>query len=68
MNEEAFNMSVRKFLKNTGVNSQREIEHSILDALKTKKIKLDETISVVMTLKIHKTELNVKFEGDIKLL
>ena len=30
-----------ELVKNTGVNSQREIEHSILDALKTKKIKLD---------------------------
>jgi len=29
MNEEAFNLSVRKFLKHFGVSAQREIEKSV---------------------------------------
>jgi hypothetical protein len=29
MNEDAFNMSVRKFLKTVGVTSQREIEAAV---------------------------------------
>ena len=33
MNEEAFNLSVRKFLKNFGVSAQREIEKSVDAAL-----------------------------------
>jgi hypothetical protein len=28
MNEEVFNLSIRKFLKMVGVNSQRDIEHA----------------------------------------
>ena len=32
MNEDAFNMSVRKFLKKVGVTAQREIEQAVRDA------------------------------------
>ena len=33
MNEDAFNMSVRKFLKQVGITAQREIESAVRDAL-----------------------------------
>jgi hypothetical protein len=33
MNEDTFNLSVRKFLKMVGVNSQREIEHAVAKAI-----------------------------------
>ena len=33
MNEDNFNMSIRKFLKMTGVGSQREIEQAVAKAL-----------------------------------
>ena len=33
MDEEAFNMQVRKFLKHIGVTSQREIEQAVRAAL-----------------------------------
>ena len=32
MNEDAFNMSVRKFLKKVGVTAQRELEQAVRDA------------------------------------
>ena len=32
MNEDAFNMSVRKFLKKVGVTAQREVEQAVRDA------------------------------------
>jgi hypothetical protein len=31
MNEDRFNIEVRKFLKEVGVTSQREIERAVLD-------------------------------------
>ena len=34
MDEDRFNMSVRKFLKVVGVTSQREIENAVRDAVK----------------------------------
>ncbi|HEY5321252.1 MAG TPA: DUF6494 family protein, partial [Caldimonas sp.] len=33
MNEENFNISIRKFLKMVGVSSQREIEQAVAKAL-----------------------------------
>jgi hypothetical protein len=39
MNEDAFNMSVRKFLKKVGVTSQREIEQAVRDAAAAGKLK-----------------------------
>ena len=33
MNEETFNLSIRKFLKMVGVNSQREIEQAVAKAI-----------------------------------
>ena len=33
MNEETFNLSIRKFLKTVGVGSQREIEQAVAKAV-----------------------------------
>ena len=33
MDEDVFNMSIRKFLKKVGVTSQREIEAAVRDAI-----------------------------------
>ena len=37
MNEDVFNMSVRKFLKKVGVTAQREIETAVRDGARTEK-------------------------------
>jgi hypothetical protein len=39
MNEDAFNMSVRKFLKKVGVTAQREIEQAVRAAAESGKLK-----------------------------
>ena len=33
MNEDVFNMSVRKFLKEFGITAQREVENTVREAL-----------------------------------
>ena len=38
MNEDAFNMSVRKFLKKVGVTAQREIEQAVREAAASKSL------------------------------
>ena len=38
MNEEKLNMSLRKFLKNVGINSQRLIEDKVREAVKSGQI------------------------------
>ena len=67
MNEEALNMSIRKFLKMVGVNSQRAIEQAVDKAVAAGVIKGTETFPASMTLEIEGLKLNVKFDGEIKL-
>ena len=67
MDQETFNLSIRKFLKMVGVNSQREIEQAVQKALETAKLKGDETLSAKMTLEIPSLGVKVPFDGEIRL-
>lgn len=67
MNEETFNLSIRKFLKMVGVNSQREIEQAVARAIEARKIGGSETLPATMRLAIGKLELDVTFDGEIRL-
>jgi len=65
MDQETFNLSIRKFLKMVGVNSQREIEQAVQKAVQSGALKGDETVPVKVTLEIMGAR--VPFEGEIKL-
>lgn len=67
MDQETFNLSIRKFLKMVGVNSQREIEQAVGKALESGSLKGGETIPARVTLEIPSLALKVPFDGDIKL-
>ena len=67
MDQETFNLSIRKFLKMVGVNSQREIEQVVQKALESQRIKGDETLAAKVTLEIPALGLKVPFDGEIKL-
>jgi hypothetical protein len=67
MNEESFNISIRKFLKVVGINSQRAIEQAVDKAIDDGAIVGTETFPASMTLEIAGLKLNVKFDGEIKL-
>lgn len=67
MNEEALNLSIRKFLKTVGISSQREIEHAVARAAAAGTIKGAESFPAKMTLKIEALKLQVEFSGDIDL-
>ncbi len=67
MNEETLNLSVRKFLKMVGVQSQREIEHAVAKAIASGTIAGTETFTATMSLTIEAIQLDVKFDGDVKL-
>jgi Family of unknown function (DUF6494) len=67
MNEEVFNMSLRKFLKKVGVTSQREIEKAVRDALDKGEIRGDETLAAEVTIKIGGIELTETIDGRIEL-
>jgi len=67
MNEETFNISIRKFLKLVGINSQRAIEQAVDKALAEGIISGKESFPATMTLEITGLKLNVKFDGEIQL-
>ena len=67
MDQETFNLSIRKFLKMVGVNSQREIEQAVGKALEGGRLKGDETLTARMMLEIPELGLKVPFDGEIKL-
>jgi len=67
MNEETFNLSIRKFLKMVGVNSQREIEQAVAKAIAAGRIAGTESFPARVRLEVAGLSLDVKFDGDIKL-
>jgi hypothetical protein len=67
MNEETFNLSIRKFLKMVGVNSQREIEQAVARAIAAGAIAGTESFPAKVTLVVAGLELNVSFDGEISL-
>ena len=67
MDQETFNLSIRKFLKMVGVNSQREIEQAIQSSIQSGKLKGGESVPVKFTLEIPSLGLRVPFDGEIRL-
>jgi len=67
MNDEALNMSIRKFLKTVGVNSQLAIEKAVRKAIEDGTLKGSETMPAEMTLVVGRLSLNVKFDGELRL-
>ena len=68
MNEDVFNMSLRKFLKKVGVTSQREIEKRVRTAIDAGRLKGTETLQAEVTLKVNGVELTEKIDGKIELM
>ncbi|MEO5661235.1 MAG: DUF6494 family protein [Polaromonas sp.] len=67
MDEEALNLSIRKFLKMVGVRSQREIEQAVAAALASGAIAGTETLAASMTLEIAGLQLKITLGGHIAL-
>jgi hypothetical protein len=67
MNDEALNMSIRKFLKTVGVNSQLAVEKAVQKAVAEGRLKGNESFPAAMTLTVGKLNLDVKFDGEIRL-
>ena len=67
MDQETFNLSIRKFLKMVGVNSQREIEQAVQKAMTDGRVQGSETLPAKVTLEIPRLGLKVPFDGEIKL-
>lgn len=67
MDEDRFNMEVRKFLKAVGVTSQREIETHVRSALGSGRITPDAKLAAKMVLTVPEIGLTHEIHGTIEL-
>lgn len=67
MDEDALNLSLRKFLKKVGVTSQREIEQAVRAALGSGRLQGNETLPAKVVLTVGGVDLVVEIEGAIAL-
>lgn len=67
MDEDKLNMALRKFLKEVGVTSQREVEKAVQEGLKSGKLKGRKKLKARMTLTVDDLALTHVVEGNIDL-
>ena len=67
MDDEVFNLELRKFLKRFGVTAQREIEKAVAGALERHAIRGDEALPVHATLAIPGVLSEMRIDGEIAL-
>ena len=67
MNEDALNISVRKFLKKVGVTSQREIEQAVRAAVGGGRLRGNETLPATVMLTVDGIGLAIEIKGTIEL-
>jgi hypothetical protein len=67
MDEDAFNMSVRRFLKKLGVTAQREIELAVRERLEAGELRGDERLEATATITVGDLSRDVIVTGTIAL-
>jgi hypothetical protein len=67
MDEDAFNISVRKFLKKLGVTAQREIELGVRDQIEQGRLEGAETLDARATVHVDGLEEDIVISGRINL-
>jgi len=67
VDEEVFNMSVRRFLKTLGVTAQREIELAVRERLDGGDLQGDETLDATATITVAGLSHDVVVTGQIAL-
>ena len=67
MDEDNLNLEIRKFLKQVGISSQREIENYIRKKFTAGNIKIGESIKVSMNLSSEDGKLNHSIKEDLKI-
>ncbi|MGH6635670.1 MAG: DUF6494 family protein [Gammaproteobacteria bacterium] len=67
MDEETLNIEIRKFLKKVGVNSQREMENAVRDAVAQGKLGGGQKLTVKMTMEIPQLGVAKTMSDEIAL-
>ncbi|MDC3131916.1 DUF6494 family protein [Pelagibacteraceae bacterium] len=67
MDEDNLNIEIRKFLKQVGISSQREIENYIRKKFADENIKVNQSIKVSMNLSSEDGELSHSINETLKI-
>ena len=67
MDEDTFNMSIRKFLKTLGVTAQREIELGVREQLASGELSGDEKLEATATVRVQGVPEDIVITGVIAL-
>ena len=67
MDDDQFNINIRKYLKKVGITSQREIEKAVRSAIESAVINGGETLDVTVKLSISAIDLAIDVDGEISL-
>jgi hypothetical protein len=67
MDEEAFNMSIRKFLKNLGVTAQREIEIAVREGVDSGDLEGRASLPARATVTVEGLSHDIVIDGTIRL-
>jgi len=67
LDEQVFNMEIRKLLKRFGISAQREIEKVVRSQIDSGELSGDETLSASVTLTIDDLDLRFRVEDTIAL-
>jgi Family of unknown function (DUF6494) len=67
MDEEAFNLSVRRFLKKLGVTAQREIELGVRERLSAGNLGGEEKLPARAVVTVQGVDREIVVTGDIEL-
>ena len=67
MNEETFNMDLRKFLKTFGVGAQRELEQAVRKAIESGALNGSTTVKARAKLEVEGLEVDFVVEEDLRI-
>jgi len=67
LDEQVFNLEIRKLLKRFGIAAQREIEKAVRSRIDSGELLGDETLSASVTLAIDHLDMSFRVEDTITL-
>jgi 16S rRNA U516 pseudouridylate synthase RsuA-like enzyme len=67
VDEDAFNLSVRKFLKQLGITAQRDIELGVRELIEEGRLEGDEQLAARATVVVEGLDQEIVIEGEIAL-
>ncbi len=67
LDEDKFNLEIRKFLKVVGITSQREIEAAIREAVAAGRLGPGTTVAAKVTLQLPALGIEHEIDGELEL-